>query len=670
MNKLPDNFDWNNYLLLNTDLTFTTEEQCNNHYLHYGINENRIYILDIPDDFDWKIYLEINPDLATNCCDSYNAINHYIKYGRNENRQYKKESFNFKDKFRKICFDNINYIRNIDLPDFKIKSNYESVLIEYRCMPQLEFLIRNTIIKLGDDWCHTVICGNLNYDDVVEMCSKISSKIDIIKTDYDNLLPSEYNLLLSSLDFWNLLSGEKILIYQEDSIIFKNNINDFLKWDYIGAPWPKSQNDTKNNVGNGGISLRTRSIMIQIINKINIKDTQFNSSTLEYINNSKLLCPPEDVYFAKNMEDFGIGLIADRKNASMFSTESILNTNSFGGHNFWISDTNWENRIYENCIIQLKPTHNIELLEHRGGWSSIIKKFINNNFYNNNSNIYFFDSIENYFLWDNLDFMCINNWFGVIHCTHKTPKYLDIANINNLFKNENFIKSLKYCKGIIVLSNYLKKFIDEKFHDLDLNINTYYLKHPCDVENIKYFDINKYILNRDKKLLQIGQQLRKLSSIYLINNINHKKIWLTGTKNFDKCKKILIEEIKHFNINKSCLDKNVPIKYTNTFREYDELLEKNIVFIDLIDASANNTILECIIRNTPIIVNKLEAVVEYLGDDYPLYFENLEEIPLLLDEVKILEAHNYLCNLNKSEYFIDYFCKKVFNIFYNEIQKI
>lgn len=76
-------------------------------------------------------------------------------------------------------------------------------------MPQLEFLIRNTIIKLGEDWCHTVICGNLNYCDVVEMCSKISSKIDIIKTDYDNLLPFEYSKFLTSLDFWNLLSGEK-----------------------------------------------------------------------------------------------------------------------------------------------------------------------------------------------------------------------------------------------------------------------------------------------------------------------------------------------------------------------------------------------------------------------------------------------------------------------------
>ena len=54
MNKLPDNFDWNNYLLLNTDLKFTTEEQSNSHYLGYGINENRIY------KFDWIKYIKEN----------------------------------------------------------------------------------------------------------------------------------------------------------------------------------------------------------------------------------------------------------------------------------------------------------------------------------------------------------------------------------------------------------------------------------------------------------------------------------------------------------------------------------------------------------------------------------------------------------------------------------
>jgi adenine-specific DNA-methyltransferase len=49
----------------------------------------------------------------------------------------------------------------------------------------------------------------------------------------------------------NLLKGEKILIHQEDSIIFKNNIMDFINFDYIGAPWPKNQDDNFNNVGNG-----------------------------------------------------------------------------------------------------------------------------------------------------------------------------------------------------------------------------------------------------------------------------------------------------------------------------------------------------------------------------------------------------------------------------------
>ena len=75
------------------------------------------------------------------------------------------------------------------------------------------------------------------------MCSSISKNIKIIKTDYDNLNQTTYSLLLSTTKFWELFNGEKILLYQEDSCIFNSNINDFLDWDYIGAPWPIEQND-------------------------------------------------------------------------------------------------------------------------------------------------------------------------------------------------------------------------------------------------------------------------------------------------------------------------------------------------------------------------------------------------------------------------------------------
>ena len=96
-----------------------------------------------------------------------------------------------------------------------------------------------------------------------------------------------------------------------------------------------------------------------------------------------------------------------------------------------------------------------------------------------------------------------------------------------------------------------------------------------------------------------------------------------------------------------------------TQNSYNILLSKNIIFIDLFDASANNTILECIVRNTPIIVNKLEAVVEYLGEDYPLYFTNLNEVNDLLTLEKITKAHNYLKEMNKSDLTIEYFYKKL-----------
>ena len=218
-------------------------------------------------------------------------------------------------------------------------------MIEYRIFPHLEFLIRNTIIQLGDKWCHTIVCGNLNYKYIVNLCNSISPNINVIHTDFDNLNQSTYSKLLATSYFWNLFKGDKILLYQEDSCIFKSNINEFIKWDYIGAPWPKKQNDTTNNVGNGGLSLRTKQCMIDVINKISIDKISLNSSTINYMIHTKMTICPEDVYFSKTMQDYKIGLVADYDSAAMFSTELIYNGDSFGGHNFWLNDINWKNRI-------------------------------------------------------------------------------------------------------------------------------------------------------------------------------------------------------------------------------------------------------------------------------------------------------------------------------------
>ena len=82
--------------------------------------------------------------------------------------------------------------------------------------------------------------------------------------------------------------------------------------------------------------------------------------------------------------------------------------------------------------------------------------------------------------------------------------------------------------------------------------------------------------------------------------------------------------------------------------DYDDWMSCGVVFLDLYDSSANNAIIESIARNTPILVNKIKPVVEYLGKDYPLYFENLDHAAQLLDDKEnIYNAHAYLKAMDK-----------------------
>jgi hypothetical protein len=602
-----------------------------------------------------------------NYYDKFNEFKEIYHSIKNTNFSYRT---NLKNEYKYFCFKYTKFIRNIILPPLYFDLSNEAVLIEFRCFPHLEFIIRNAIIKLGNTWSFTVVCGNINYELLQNIKKDISPNLKLIKLNIDNVDINQYSKLLTDIDLWNKFNGEKILIYQEDSIIFNKNIIQFLKYDYVGAPWPHGQNDNTKLVGNGGFSLRSKSVMIKVIKKISLTDTKYNSSTLNYMKKCNITVPPEDVYFSKNIIDFSLGNVADWDTATQFSTESIVNYDSFGGHNFWINDTKWKDRLYENNIIQFKPLYSKDnvFYQHRGGWKCVLDNLISDNFYNQESEYYFFDMIEQYFLFKT-DYVCKNKWCGIIHCTPKTPRYLDVVNINNLFVNKNFIESLKHCFLIITLSEYITIFLQNKFNTLGLKIEVYTIKHPVVSENIPLFNFNMYEKNKHKYVIQIGQQLRQLTSIYLLNNSTHSRLWLTGDKNTDNSENKLNKECKFLHIDKKLLNNNVKMLYTKTFEEYDKLLSKNIVFIHLFDAAANNTVLECIIRNTPIIVNKIQGVVDYLGEDYPLYFNNLEEVDSILKNNDLLRrSHEYLMNMDKTHLTIQNFTSQLYTKIYSVLK--
>ena len=99
--------------------------------------------------------------------------------------------------------------------------------------------------------------------------------------------------------------------------------------------------------------------------------------------------------------------------------------------------------------------------------------------------------------------------------------------------------------------------------------------------------------------------------------------------------------------------KNIDTPYLENFEEYDDLIQSSILVMPLFDAAANNSILECIISNTPIFVTRCYGTVEYLGSEYPMFFDGINELNILLsDRQKVFElykiTHEYLMKLDKA----------------------
>lgn len=251
------------------------------------------------------------------------------------------------EQFRYFCLDNLPLIKSFTINNFSPSSHLETVLIEYRKLPHMEFIIRNTILMLGNNWSHTVVCGETNKTWMKELCDSISKNIRVIVTNHNKMDRNIYSTMLTQKSFWEQFNGEKLLIYQEDSCIFHNNYQAFLKYDYIGAPWKQTKTSKQNElVGNGGFSLRTKKVMIDICKQFPIKNHKISKENNSYQKQFDFSLPPEDRYFSEVMIQQKIGNLASYDEAKNFSQESVKSDNSFGGHQFWLADPEWKKRLY------------------------------------------------------------------------------------------------------------------------------------------------------------------------------------------------------------------------------------------------------------------------------------------------------------------------------------
>jgi len=252
-----------------------------------------------------------------------------------------------------------------------------------------------------------------------------------------------------------------------------------------------------------------------------------------------------------------------------------------------------------------------------------------------------------------------SKWYGIIHNPVGWEDYTPWSNKKTIFESKYFIESLKYCKVLFVMAKTQVIKIQKKIIELGYNnIKIINLYHPIRRMNNEFSYI-KYKNNKNKVICSIGNWLRKHYNIFKLKT---NKKFLKAIIPYNKRTNLELEyyvKRDKINININEYNSVLQVKYLQK-EDYHKIFESNIILLDLYLTTINNTFLEALISNTPILLNRKQEYIDLIGKDYPLFFDNISEINSLInDDKNILNATNFLKRIDKKKFNINFFIDSI-----------
>lgn len=230
-------------------------------------------------------------------------------------------------------------------------------------------------------------------------------------------------------------------------------------------------------------------------------------------------------------------------------------------------------------------------------------------------------------------------WIAIFHHPPDMREWYSDQRLQDLDQNTRWHSSLPELRLVIALSNATAEWIANRW-----NKPAVVIKHPT-VFPRRRWSSQRFALNPRKLLIQVGSFLRNPFAIHQVAapkflskaRLRQTGRWVTETE--DACRRHLSfrEGIDHVH--------EIPSVDNRT---YDIILSENVIFLEAIAAAATNTVLECIARDTPIVLNRREGLEFYLGARYPLFYDDLSQVRRLVTHETILAAHRYLRQMDKT----------------------
>ena len=290
---------------------------------------------------------------------------------------------------------------------------------------------------------------------------------------------------------------------------------------------------------------------------------------------------------------------------------------------------------------------------HRWGWNGVTDLILEH-FHDENADIMLDSMIEHTFKvgkikgMDFRDFPHMKHkWISIFHSPSTSLGPMTCGweqNVFTLYADKHYRAFMENCIGMITLSKSfaLKTKIALGNMGINIPIGFTHLPHP---KSSSSFSMESF----RRQVIHIGFMMRNFDSFYRLKT-KYKKILLQGPESYVKSLTSESWNISalsfgqhDYHWSKKDLRTRHPHNCNHLKKhhlpndQYDKIMTESVVFLDLYDSVANNAIVECISRQTPILVNPLDSVVEYLGKDYPFYYYSLDEAAEKLEDDDLIE---------------------------------
>ncbi len=244
-----------------------------------------------------------------------------------------------------------------------IITNNVAAIIENRPLSRIVPLLLHFSGVLGPEWPIFLFTSQ----DIDSLSAPIKRLVDERRLTVRFLPPTvdftkrlDVSGFLTQAWVWEQLApANHVLIFQSDSILCSNSplkVDDFLQYDFVGAPIDPQYGEGYN----GGLSLRNRSMILEIIHNSDWRD-EFDKAE----NKQKQDVEFEDQWFYSKMKELPArgrpaARLPSEEVAKTFSVETVWYDKPLGYHQVqrWQPDKmdqvdNWcpENRIATNQVI-------------------------------------------------------------------------------------------------------------------------------------------------------------------------------------------------------------------------------------------------------------------------------------------------------------------------------